>query len=374
MTPFDVYPLYPITPVRAQGCRIWDSEGREYLDLYGGHAVISIGHTHPHYVERIRRQLDQLAFYSNSVRNPLQDELALLLGRLSGYEDCSLFLINSGAEAIENALKIASFHTGREQVAYLSRSFHGRTSAAVMVTDNAKIQAPVNRGHAARRVAFDDLDQLEPLLRSEACCAVVIEGIQGVGGIYVHSSGFLHEVRRLCDETGTVLILDEIQSGYGRSGQFFAHQHAGIRADLITTAKGMGNGYPIGGVLVGPQFKPWHGMLGTTFGGNPLACAAALAVLEVIESESLIAHAAALGDWLMAELRQLPGIVEVRGQGLMIGIELPGPYAPVRDRLLYTHGMFTGTAGSNVLRLLPPLCLTQAEAGRFVEALRQSLP
>ncbi|MDX1905511.1 MAG: aminotransferase class III-fold pyridoxal phosphate-dependent enzyme [Bacteroidia bacterium] len=373
MHTFDVYPLYDIAPMRGLGCSLWDEAGQEYLDLYGGHAVISIGHTHPHYVRRVRAQLEQLGFYSNAVKNPVQEELAAKLGQLSGYEDYTLFLINSGAEAIENALKLASFHTGREKVAYLERSFHGRTSAAVMVTDNAKIQAPVNRGHAALRVGFDNLTALRELLERREFCAVLIEGIQGVGGIYVPADAFLQEVRHLCDETGTVLILDEIQSGYGRTGRFFAHQHAGIRADLITVAKGMGNGFPIGGVLIGPQFTPWHGMLGTTFGGNHLACAAALAVLEVIQDEHLIAHAAEEGAYLMEALRTLPHVRDVRGRGLMIGVELDIPATPVRDQLLHHHHMFTGSAGAHVIRLLPPLTLTRAQSDVFLGALAQTL-
>ena len=372
---FDVYPLFDIEPVRAQGCHVYDANGQAYLDLYGGHAVISIGHSHPHYVARLTEQVQRIGFYSNSVQNRLQEKLAEELGRLSGYPDYALFLINSGAEAIENALKLASFHTRRRKVAYLERAFHGRTAAAVAITDNPKIQAPINPADHVTRAGFNDLAQLESLLATERYAAVVIEGIQGVGGIHVPAPGFLKGVRALCDETGTVMILDEIQSGYGRSGHFFAHQAVpDLRPDLITVAKGMGNGFPIGGVLIGPQFHPWPGMLGTTFGGNHLACAAGLAVLEVLERENLVARAAELGTWLMEALATVPGVTSVRGAGLMTGIGLDRPAAAVRKTLLMTHHIFTGSASDpHTIRLLPPLTITQEELSGFVEALRAVL-
>ncbi len=366
---FDVYPLFDITPVRAKDCSVFDEQGNEYLDLYGGHAVISIGHAHPHYLELVGRQLQAIGFYSNSVQNPLQEELADKLGELSGYDDFSLFLCNSGAEANENAIKLASFHTGRAKVLFLSGAFHGRTSAAVEITDNPKIVAPVNRSGHMVRIPFDDVEALEEALRSQSFCALVVEGIQGVGGIYEPATDFLRMARQLCDETGTVLILDEIQSGYGRTGQFFAHQHAGIRADLITMAKGMGNGFPIGGVLISPQFKAWHGMLGTTFGGNHLACAAAIAVLDVIKAEGLVAHADALGRAWIPQLRALPGVKEVRGRGLMLGVDLEQSAAGPRNALLKEHRIFTGSASQpTVLRLLPPLTLQAIHVARFQAA------
>lgn len=374
MNLFDVYPLFDITPVRAQGCQVFDEQGTPYLDLYGGHAVISIGHAHPHYVATIERQLRQIGFYSNSVQNPLQQQLADQLGELSCYERHALFLCNSGAEANENALKVASFHTGRAKVLYLARAFHGRTSAAVSVTDNPKVIAPVNQTDHMVKIAFNDEAALREHLQTETFCAVVIEGIQGVGGIHEPSLGFLRLARQLCDETGTVLILDEIQSGYGRSGMFFAHQHAGIMADLVTMAKGMGNGFPIGGVLIGPQFEPWPGMLGTTFGGNHLACAAGIAVLDVLKQEQLIPHAARMGEYWIPQLQSLPCVVEVRGRGLMLGIELDGPAAPVRKQLLDQHHIFTGSSSQpNVLRLLPPLTITTTEIDQFQTALREVL-
>lgn len=369
MNLFDVYPLYDITPVRAEGALLWDDQGQQYLDLYGGHAVISIGHSHPRYVQRVSEQVSQLGFYSNAVRNPMQEQLADRLGRQSGYDDFQLFLCNSGAEAMENALKLASFHTRRRKVIFLERAFHGRTSSAVAITDNPKIQAPVNPTEHVTRVRFNDLNELENLLETENYCAVVIESIQGVGGIHVPNPEFLRSARRLCDRTGTCLIMDEIQAGYGRSGRFFAHQHAGIQADLITIAKGMGNGFPIGGVMIAPHIKPWHGMLGTTFGGNHLACAAGLAVLETIEEENLIENAATLGEYLIAELQKMPELKEVRGLGLMIGAELPGPAAPVRKELLFHHHIFTGSSSNpNTVRLLPPLNLTRAQANQFLRA------
>ena len=374
MNLFDVYPLFDIEIVRGKGCRVYDSHGTEYLDLYGGHAVISIGHTHPRYVQGLERQVERLGFYSNSVVNSLQAEVAEKLGALSGYEDYSLFMINSGAEANENALKLASFHTGRRKVVAFGKSFHGRTSAAVRVTDNPKIVAPLNEGFDVQFLPLNDIDAVREALRPCDVCAVIIEGIQGVGGIQVSRADFLQQLSEVCKQTGTVLILDEIQSGYGRSGRFFAHQYAGIRPDLITVAKGMGNGFPVvGGVLISPMFKPVYGMLGTTFGGNHLACAAALAVLDTIKEEHLVDNAAAVGSYLLDELKKIPQIKEVRGQGLMIGLEFEQPIKELRGRLLFDKHIFTGVSGMNTIRLLPPLCLTMAEADEFIAALREML-
>lgn len=374
MNLFNVYPLFDIEPVRGQACYIWDKNGTRYLDLYGGHAVISIGHSHPHYVKKISEQLGKLGFYSNSVQNTLQQELAEKLGELSGYPDYQLFLINSGAEAMENALKLASFHTGRKKMVMLEAAFHGRTSGAVAITDNPKIQAPINTVDHVIRIPFNDEDALENALSDGDVCALVVEGMQGVGGIYVPSDSFLQKARMLCDKYGTVLILDEIQSGYGRTGKFFAHQYTGIKADIITLAKGMGNGFPIGGVMIAPKFEAWYGMLGTTFGGNHLACAAGIAVLEVLQKEELIEHAAALGDYLKEELSQIPGIKEIRGEGLMIGMHLESDAKPVRLQLLKEHRIFTGSSSqAQTLRLLPPLCMTRAQADQFIQALKQVL-
>lgn len=368
---FDVYPLFDIEIVKGEGCYTYDDQGNKYLDLYGGHAVISVGHSHPHYVQRVSEQLKQLGFYSNSVQNKLQHDLADKLGKASGYDDYSLFLINSGAEANENALKLASFHNGRKKVVSFKRSFHGRTSAAVQVTDNPKIIAPVNEDMYTVYVDFNDIDTIRTLLEKKDICAVIIEGIQGVGGIQIPDFDFLKQLRAVCSETGTVLIVDEIQSGYGRSGKFFAHQHAGIRPDIITIAKGMGNGFPVGGVLISPEFKPFYGMLGTTFGGNHLACAASIAVLEIFEKESLVENAATIGDFLISELKKIPGIKEVRGLGLMIGIEFEQPIKEIRSRLLFDEKVFTGVSGTNVIRLLPPLCLTKEEAEVFLSKLKK---
>ena len=365
---FNVYSLYPVEPVRGCGSRVYDAAGNEYLDLYGGHAVISIGHAHPHYVEALARQVARLGFYSNSVENSLQQRLAELLGRASGYDDYRLFLCNSGAEANENALKLASFHTGRDRVLAFSKAFHGRTSGAVAATDNPTIVAPFNRTDKVTFVPLGDLEAVGAELASRRYAAVLVEGIQGVAGIREPSDDFLRGLRRLCTETGTQLILDEIQSGYGRTGRFFAHQQAGIRPDLVTTAKGMGNGFPIGGVLIAPHFEARAGMLGTTFGGNHLACAAAIAVLEVFERENLVAHAASGGAYRLAELRRIPSLREVRGRGLMIGIEIDGSAAELRRRLLFEQRIFTGGAGASTVRLLPALGLTQADADRFLNA------
>lgn len=368
---FDVYPLFNIEIVKGKGCHVWDAEGTEYLDLYGGHAVISVGHTHPVYVQAITDQLNKLGFYSNSVINSLQQTLADKLGKASGYEDYALFLINSGAEANENALKLASFHNGKKRVVAFQHAFHGRTSAAVRVTDNPKIIAPVNEDLAVTYLPLNNAALVEAELMKGDVSSVIIEGILGVGGIQLPTDEFMKELRELCTKYEVCLILDEIQSGYGRSGKFFAHQYADIRPDLITVAKGIGNGFPIGGVLISPMFKPVYGMLGTTFGGNHLACAAAIAVLEIMEDEKLIANAAEVGDYLMQELNKLPGIKEVRGRGLMIGMEFEHSIKEIRNKLLFEEKVFTGVAGTNTIRLLPPLSLTKAEAADFLDRFRK---
>ncbi|MBQ2566341.1 MAG: aspartate aminotransferase family protein [Bacteroidales bacterium] len=373
MNLFDVYSLFDVTPVRGKGCRIWDDAGTEYLDLYGGHAVISVGHTHPHYVEALKDQLDMIGFYSNSVRNPLQEKLAALLGELSGYDDYSLFLVNSGAEANENALKLASFHTGKDRILAFRHSFHGRTSGAVAVTDNPKIVSPFNSGHKVTFVQLDDSASVEAELAKGDVAGVIIEGIQGVGGINIPSDAFLQELRSLCTRYGAVLILDEVQSGYGRTGKFFAHQWSGIRADLVSMAKGMGNGFPVGGVLVSPEFKASKGLLGTTFGGNYLAMAASVAVAEIIREENLMENAAAVGKWLKDNVPQSPLIKEVRGRGLMLGINFNVPVAPIRSSLLYDKHIFTGVSGTGMIRLLAPLVLSVPEAGTFVSSLKEIL-
>ncbi len=375
MNLFDVYSLFPIEPVRARGCRVWDRDGREYLDFYGGHAVISIGHGHPHYRRAIKEQIDRIGFYSNSVQNPLQQTLAEKLGQLSGYEDYQLFLCNSGAEANENALKLASFHTGRSRIVAFRGAFHGRTSAAVAMTDNPNIQAPVNRGHEVTFLPLNDAGAAEAALADGDVCAVIIEGIQGVAGIIEPEADFLRRLRELCDRSGTLLILDEVQSGYGRTGDFFAHQRASVRPDLITVAKGMGNGFPIAGVLIHPAIKPKTGMLGTTFGGNHLAAAAGLAVLEVIERENLMKNAAEMGERLQSELTGLhPAIREVRGRGLMLGVTFDQPVADLRKRLLHDFAVFTGAAADkHVLRLLPPLCVSPKDIDPFLEAFNRLL-
>ncbi|WP_133271945.1 aspartate aminotransferase family protein [Hymenobacter radiodurans] len=366
---FNVYPLVNITPVKALGATLWDENGQEYLDFYGGHAVISIGHSHPHYVRRISEQLNQIGFYSNSVQIPIQAELAQKLGEVSGYPDYSLFLCNSGAEANENALKLASFHTGKKHVVAFKGAFHGRTSGAVAATDNAKIVAPFNAGHGISFVGYD-LAEVERVIQTEEVCAVIVEPIQGVGGIIMPSDEFLQGLAALCKTHGVVLIADEVQSGYGRSGRFFAHQHAGIQPDIISVAKGMGNGFPIGGILISPELKASYGLLGTTFGGNHLACAAALAVLEVIEQENLIAHANELGGFLRAELEAHAGAQEIRGRGLMVGIKYDFPIKDLRDKLLMEKHIFVGNASDPmVLRLLPPLNITKVEVDQFLQAL-----
>jgi acetylornithine aminotransferase len=367
MNLFDVYPLFDIHIVEGKGCRVWDENGAEYLDLYGGHAVISIGHSHPKYVEMIGNQASKLGFYSNSVVNKLQEEVARRLGTISGYDDYSLFLINSGAEANENALKLASFHNGRTRIVAFDKAFHGRTSLAVEATDNPKIIAPVNDNRHVTWLPLNDTAAVKTELAKGDVCAVIIEGIQGVGGIRVPEDNFLREVRKACTETGTILILDEIQSGYGRSGKFFAHQYAGIKPDIITVAKGIGNGFPLAAVLISPMFTPVYGMLGTTFGGNHLACAAALAVIDVMEKERLTDNAAKVGAYLIEELRKFPQIKEVRGRGLMIGLEFDEPVKELRSKLLFEQKVFTGATGTHVIRLLPPLCLSRKEADLFLE-------
>ena len=370
---FNVYSLYPVEPVRGEGCFVYDAAGTQYLDLYGGHAVISIGHAHPRYVEAVAGQVARLGFYSNSVENSLQGRLAELLGRVSGYDDYRLFLCNSGAEANENALKLASFQTGRAKVLAFAKAFHGRTSGAVAATDNPAISAPFNRTGNVEFVPLNDIEAVRERLATREFAAVLVEGIQGVAGIRCPSDEFLRQLRDVATETGTQLILDEIQSGYGRTGRFFAHQYAGIRPDLITMAKGMGNGFPIGGVLIAPHFEARPGMLGTTFGGNHLACAAAIAVLETIEREGLVENAASVGEYLLGELRTMPMLREVRGRGLMIGIEIDGSGAEFRKKLLFGKHVFTGGAGASTVRLLPALCLTRELADRFLDAFDATL-
>ena len=373
---FDVYPLFDITIERGKGCHVWDSEGQEYLDLYGGHAVISVGHAHPHYVEAISNQVAKLGFYSNSVQNPLQKEFAKRLGKACGYEDYSLFLINSGAEANENALKLSSFYNGRTRVLSLEKAFHGRTSLAVEATNNPKIIAPINANGHVTYLPINDIEAWKKEIEKDDVCACIIECIQGVGGIRMVSAEFLQALRKLCDEHNTVLICDEIQCGYGRSGKFFAHQHLGVKPDMITVAKGICNGFPMAGVLISPKFTPVYGQLGTTFGGNHLGCAGALAVLDIIEEEHLVENAAKVGAYLIAELKKLVGtchVVDVRGEGLMIGIELDIPYKEPRTRLIKEEHCFTGCSGTNVIRLLPPLCLSMDEARQFVEKFKRVL-
>ena len=373
MTLFNVYSLYPVEPVRGKGCLVYDAAGTEYLDLYGGHAVISIGHAHPHYVEMVSNQVATLGFYSNSVINKLQQQVAERLGKVCGYDDYSFFLINSGAEANENALKLASFYNGRTRVISFSKAFHGRTSLAVEVTNNPKIIAPINNCGHVTYLPLNDIEAMKAELSKGDVCAVIIEGIQGVGGIQLPTNEFMQALRQTCTEHNTVLILDEIQSGYGRSGKFFAHQYNGIKADIITVAKGIGNGFPMAGVLISPMFTPVYGQLGTTFGGNHLACSAALAVLDVIEQENLIENAAQVGNFLITELKKFPQIKDVRGRGLMIGLEFEEPIKELRLRLLKEQHVFTGVSGTNVLRLLPPLCLGMDEAKEFLERFKKVL-
>ena len=375
MTLFPLYPLFDINIVKGKGCHVWDDKGQEYLDLYGGHAVISIGHCHPHYVDMLTKQLNTLGFYSNSVINTLQSQLAERLGQVCGYPDYQLFLINSGAEANENALKLASFHTGRKRVLAAGKAFHGRTSLAVEATDNPKIVAPVNSNGHVTFLPLNDLAAFEAELDKGDVAAVIVECIQGVGGIRMATAEFMQGLRKACDKTGTVLICDEIQCGYGRSGKFFAHQHLGVKPDIITCAKGIGNGFPMGAVIISPKFEAVYGMLGTTFGGNHLACTAALAVLDVIEHEQLVDNAAKVGAYLMEELKKLQQtdahIVDVRGEGLMIGIEYDQPIKALRNALVHDEHVFTGAASTNILRLLPPLTLSLDEAKLAVEHIKR---
>ena len=372
---FDVYPLFDVNIVKGQGCKVWDDKGQEYLDLYGGHAVISIGHSHPHYIEKVTEQLQKIGFYSNSVINKLQVELAERLGKISGYDDYQLFLINSGAEANENALKLASFTNGRKRVLSCQKAFHGRTSLAVEVTNNPKIIAPINDNGHVTYLPLNDLPAWEQELQKGDVCAVILECIQGVGGIQLATPEFAQGLQAACKKYGTIMICDEIQCGYGRSGRFFAHQWLGIRPDIITVAKGIANGFPMGAVLISPEFKPVYGQLGTTFGGNHLACAAALAVLDVFEEENLVENARVVGDYLIEKLKELESekVKDIRGRGLMIGIDLDCPHAEVRKPLIYEQHCFTGCAGTNILRLLPPLCLTKKDADDFINRLKTVL-
>ncbi len=372
---FDVYPLNPIEIVKGEGSLVWDNNGQEYLDLYGGHAVISIGHSHPHYVKRLTEQLNKIGFYSNSIRIKGQEELAEKLGQSSGKSEYQLFLCNSGAEANENALKLASFYNGRKKIIAFKGAFHGRTSLAVAATDNPKIVAPVNETSNIVFLPFNDLDALNEAFQSygNEIAAVIIEGIQGVGGIKPANDDFLRLIRTLCDTYNAVYIADSVQCGYARSGKFYSHDHAGVDADIYTMAKGMGNGFPVAGISIAAKFKPWHGMLGTTFGGNHLACAAALAVLEVMEDENLLLNASTVGKYLMEELRKFQQVREVRGKGLMIGIDLPEELSHVKKDLLFKHHIFTGEAKPNVIRLLPALNLNKAHADRFLEAFNRTL-
>lgn len=369
-----VYPLFDVEPVKAKGNYVFTEDGTKYLDMYGGHAVISIGHSHPHYVKRITEQINKIGFYSNSVPIGVQKELAEKLGELSGYTDWNLFLCNSGAEANENALKMASAHNGRKKILVFEKGFHGRTSLAVAATDNPKILFPVNEGAEIVRLKLEDFKGVDEALKQEEVCAVLIEGIQGISGIHAPTPKFLKHIRRLCDQTNTVLILDEIQSGFGRTGKFFAHQHSGVEPDIISMAKGMGNGFPIGGIITSPKFEASFGMLGTTFGGNHLACAASLAVLEVMEMENLIKHAEEMGEYLKEELKKLPKVKEVRGAGLMIGVEFEFEIAEMRKTLLYKHYIFTGSSSDkNTLRLLPSLGIGKRETTDFLKAIKEEL-
>lgn len=372
---FDVYPINDITITKARGSYVWDANGEQYLDLYGGHAVISIGHTHPHYVQRLTDQLNKVGFYSNSIKMPLQEELAAKLGKVSGKEDYHLFLCNSGAEANENALKLASFFNGRKKIVAFKKGFHGRTSLAVAATDNPSIVAPVNQTNNVIFLPFNDEAALEACFKAQGdeISSVIIEGIQGVGGINIATPAFLQKIRQLCDAYGAVFIADSVQCGYGRSGKFFSHDFAGVNADIYSMAKGMGNGFPIGGIIIAPHIQARHSMLGTTFGGNHLACAAALAVLEVIEEEKLLDNAAEVGNYLMEELKAIPELLHVRGRGLMIGFDVPEELKDLKKNLLWKHKIFTGEAKPNVIRLLPSLALRQKDAEAFIEAVKEEI-
>ncbi len=371
---FDVYSLFDLTPVKAEGSYLWDDKGQQYLDLYGGHAVISVGHSHPHYVKTITEQLSNIGFYSNSVHIPIQEKVAELLGKLSGYNDYSLFLCNSGAEANENALKLASFHNGKKKVIAFSKSFHGRTSATVAATDNPAIVAPINETDNIIFVEFNNESELEKAFIENEISSVIIEGIQGVGGVQIPTTSFLKKIEKLCQQHNAVFILDEIQSGYGRTGKFFAHQYSDVKPDIITTAKGMGNGFPVAGVLISPKIEAKKGMLGTTFGGNYLACAASLAVLEILEKENLIENSKKIGDYLVNKLSEVQQIKEIRSVGLMVGIELEMPCAEVRNNLLWKHKILTGNASNkNTLRILPSLTITEKEVNLFINALKTEL-
>lgn len=373
MKPFDVFPLFDINIIKGKGCYVYDDKGNEYLDLYGGHAVISVGHSHPYYVRKVTEQLNKIGFYSNSVINRLQVELAEKLGEQSGYTDYSLFLVNSGAEANENALKLASFHNGRKKILAFSKAFHGRTSATVEATDSKSYSSPINKNGLVEFAPFNDIDFVSNKLKTQEYSSVIIEGIQGVGGVQIPEDAFLKSLRELCTRTGTVLILDEIQSGYGRSGKFFAHQYADIKPDLITVAKGIGNGFPMSGVLISPIFEAIYGQLGTTFGGNHLACAAAIAVLDIMKNENLVENSRKVGEYLINELKGFPQIKDVRGRGLMIGMEFDNPIGEKRKRLLFEEKVFTGSSGTNVFRLLPPLCLSMDESDKFLTRFRKVL-
>ncbi|MGR3811460.1 aspartate aminotransferase family protein [Jiulongibacter sp. NS-SX5] len=372
MDTFNVYPVYDINPVKGLKSDIWDDNGTKYLDLYGGHAVISIGHSHPKYVKAISEQVGTLGFYSNSVQIPLQKKLAAKLGEMTGLQDYHLFLANSGAEANENALKLASFHNGRKKIISFKKGFHGRTSAAVAVTDNQKIKAPINFDEHVEILEFNNVEAVKAAIDNETC-AVIVEGIQGIGGIHVSTDAFMTTIREKCDETGAVFIHDSVQCGYGRSGRFFSYEYSGVKPDIISMAKGMGNGFPIGGILISPKFEAKYGMLGTTFGGNHLSCAAALAVLEAIDEEGLIDNAASLGEYTINELQKIEGIKEVRGKGLMIGIELEEPVKPIREALLFKDHIFTGVAGAHIIRLLPNLAVAKEEIDRFLVAFKKRL-
>lgn len=371
MNLFDVYSLWDIEPVKAKGCRLWDKEGIEYIDFYGGHAVISVGHTHPVYTEYLKNQIDKLGFYSNSVKNSLQEELAEKLGETSGYADYNLFLCNSGAEANENALKLASFETGKKRIVAFKEAFHGRTSGAVSITDNPNIQAPFNRDHIVTFVPLNDINAVSNELEQGDVAAVIIEGIQGVAGIFIPEDEFLQQLSILCKKHNVLFILDEIQSGYGRTGKFFAHQYSSIKPDMITVAKGMGNGFPIGAVLISPDLTAKKGMLGTTFGGNHMACAAAIAVLDIINNELLIQNAYEMGNYLTTELKKVGGINEIRGRGLMIGIEMQKEYSDIRDKLLFESHIFTGGAKNNIMRLLPPLSISKSDIDYFIQEFKK---